>query len=227
LYQRGAVSFFVLEVRPMNEQSVNGSYQDEPQEAEQDIFRVETERPAVAVGSTQAMDAIGAQESPAEQERTAQIKTDSKMKKHKSKGKEKKKKERGLTAREAIAVKGIVSGLTQKDALMKAGYSENTATHNPDTVLRKNVVIRAMIQALQRAGITEDCIAEKHRALLDCKKVVPIGAGDYIEAEDGQTQIKAVELAYKLRGDFAPELHAVVTESYGQRIKRLRGEKDE
>ena len=129
--------------------------------------------------------------------------------------------------REAIAVSGIVSGLTQKDALISAGYSENTATHNPDTVLGKSVVIRAILRALQRAGITEDCIAEKHRALMDCKKVVPIGAGDYVEAEDGQTQIKAVELAYKLRGDFAPELHAVVTESYGQRIKRLRGEKDE
>ena len=171
------------------------------------------------------------QERPAEQEQTAHINPDSEKKKgknpSKTKGKEKKKKERGLSVREAIAVSGIVSGFTQKDALISAGYSENTATHNPDTVLGKSVVIRAILRALQRAGITEDCIAEKHRALMDCKKVVPIGAGDYVEAEDGQTQIKAVELAYKLRGDFAPELHAVVTESYGQRIKRLRGEKDE
>ena len=87
--------------------------------------------------------------------------------------------------------------------------------------------VRALLRTFERLGMTEDAIVLKHKELMDCKKVVPIGAGDYDEVEDGQTQIKAVELAYKIRGDFAPELHAITTETYGQRIKRLRGEKAE
>ena len=139
---------------------------------------------------------------------------------------DKKEKERGLSVRERKAIAFILEGKTKKDALISAGYSENTATHNPNSVLGKNVVIRALTKAFEDAGISESKLAQKHMELLDAKKVVPIGAGDYVECDDGQTQIRAVELAYRVRGDFAPEVHAVVTETYGQRIKRLRGESE-
>ena len=222
----------------MNEQGINGSHQDKPQEAETDIFGVEAERPAVVAGIQPATNATGAQdmvsEHPAKQVSTAQIKQT--PSKHKSTRKEKKcpksieiKKSdvKGLSPREIIALREIVNGETRKDALITAGYSETTATKNPIAVLGKVGFVRALLRTFERLGMTEDAIVLKHKELMDCKKVVPIGAGDYDEVEDGQTQIKAVELAYKIRGDFAPELHAITTETYGQRIKRLRGEKAE
>jgi len=170
------------------------------------------------------------QEAPTEQEQTAHVSSasipqaPSKKGNGKVKVEEKKKKERGLSVREMKAIALILEGKTKKDALIAAGYSENTATHNPNSVLGKNVVVRALMRAFERKGLTEDMLAEKHFALLDAKKVVPIGMGDYVECADGQTQIRAVELAYKIRGNFAPEVHAVVTESYANRIKRLRGQ---
>lgn len=136
------------------------------------------------------------------------------------------KKDRSLSVRERKAIKFILAGDTRKDALIAAGYSKSTAEKRPDAVLGKVRVQRVLMRAFEKNGLTEEKIAKKHFDLLDAKKVVPIGAGDYVECDDGQTQIRAVELAYRVRGDFAPEVHAVVTETYGQRIKRLRGESE-
>ena len=202
----------------MDEKAVNGS------QPKQDIVRVKGEQPADETGNSQAMDAVGAQGMGSKRTTrhllTAQVNPAPKKAL-------KKKEAKGLTVKEAIAVREIINGATDKDALLRAGYSESVATKNTKCVLGKARVQRALLMSMERLGLTEDVIVQKHRDLLDCKKVVPIGAGDYVETEDGQTQIRAVELAYKVRGDFAPELHAVVTETYGQRIKRLRGEKDE
>jgi Terminase small subunit len=133
---------------------------------------------------------------------------------------------KSLTIKEKKIVKGLVSGMTAKDSLISAGYSESTALARGKDIIGKERIQRAILQAMAKLGLDEDYLIGKHKELMDCQKVVPIGAGDYVETVDGQTQVKALELAYKLRGDFSPELHAVVTETYGQRIKRLRGESD-
>jgi hypothetical protein len=124
--------------------------------------------------------------------------------------------------------------MSQKDALISAGYSESVATTQAHDVLGKPLVIRALDKAFIDAGIDVTRLAKKHNELLDCKKVISATVihdrdadsqtNDFIEVPDGQVQVKALELAYKVRGDFAPELHAVVTESYGDRIRRIRAE---
>jgi len=148
-------------------------------------------------------------------------------------GKERGKKDRELSVRERKAVALLLMGHSRKDALILAGYSENTATHNPAVILGKPVVLRALMKAFEDAGISVTKLAKKQLQLLEAKKVVsavvlgsPDANGktiDFVEVPDNQTQVKALELAYKVRGDFAPEVHAVVTESYADRIKRLRG----
>ena len=145
-----------------------------------------------------------------------------------------KKKDRHLSARERKAVALLVSGMSQKDALISAGYSESVATTQARDVLGKPLIIRALDKAFIDAGIDVTRLAKKHNELLDCKKVISATVihdrdadsqtNDFIEVPDGQVQVKALELAYKVRGDFAPELHAVVTESYGDRIRRIRAE---
>ena len=182
------------------------------------------------------------QETLAEQEQTAHVDPASipvettKEGVESPKGNEKKKKERGLSVRERKAIAFILEGKTKKDALIAAGYSENTATHNPNSVLGKNVVIRALMKAFEDAGISETKLAQKQLQLLDAKKIIStvvrktgeaVDANrktmDFVEVDDNLAQVKALELLYKVRGDFAPEVNAVVTESYAERIKRLRG----
>jgi hypothetical protein len=215
----------------------DGSNQDKPQESKPDTLQDKAGEQSLMVVSVVALPSAGAQEGVSEQpaghEKTAQIKVAPRS--HQRKG-EKKKKERGLSAKEAVAVAMLQAGYSKKDALLTAGYSQNTATKNPDAVLGKNAVVRALMKAFEKRGINEDRLAEKQAELLDANKVVSaviIGSDatekthDFVEVPDNLTRVKALELAYKVRGDFAPELHAVVTESYGQRIKRLRGEASE
>jgi hypothetical protein len=155
----------------------------------------------------------------------------------KAKEEKNKKKERHLSARERKAVALRVSGLSQKDSLISAGYSESVATTRAHDVLGKPLVLKALEKAFKDAGLDVIKLAQKHLQLLEAKKVIStvvlqpgeaVSAKgetmDIVEVNDGQVQVKALELAYKVRGDFAPERHAVVTESYADRIKRIRGE---
>ena len=170
------------------------------------------------------------------QESTAQIKRSTpQIPREESKKEPKKKKDRALSQREATAVAMLQAGYSKKDALITAGYSPITASTNPTCVLGKPIVQRALMQAFEKRGITAENLANKHAELLDAKKTISalvIGdrdkdaddkTFDFVEVPDSQVQVKALELAYKVRGDLAPEVHAVVTESYSDRIKRIRG----
>ncbi len=202
--------------------AVNGSCQ---QGLKPDIFAEnEGKSPALSPAGVQQGNSVP--QKAGKQQSTAHIKSAPKRKN--------KKKDRHLSVRERKAVALMVSGMSQKDALISAGYSESVATTQAHDVLRKPLVIRALDKAFIDAGIDVTRLARKHNELLDCKKVISATVihdrdadsqtNDFIEVPDGQVQVKALELAYKVRGDFAPELHAVVTESYGDRIRRIRAE---
>ena len=61
----------------------------------------------------------------------------------------------------------------------------------------------AMARALERAGATEDKIAQVVFRNLEAKKILPPGEdGKSKKVDDGQVQLKAAELAGKFRGDF-------------------------
>ena len=203
-------------------EAVNGSCQ---QGLNPDIF-AENEGKSPALSPEGVQQGNSVPQNAGKQESTAHINNAPKSKNIK--------KDRHLSARERKAVALLVSGMSQKDALISAGYSESVATTQAHDVLGKPLVIRALDKAFIDAGIDVTRLAKKHNELLDCQKVISAmvindrdadsQTNDFIEVPDGQVQVKALELAYKVRGDFAPELHAVVTESYGDRIRRIRAE---
>lgn len=110
-------------------------------------------------------------------------------------------------------LKARAKGDSTRKAAKKAGISHATAIRaEADPKIRT-----AMAKALDRAGATDDKIAEVVVRNLDAQKVISAniiskyGDGmadahsttkDFIEVPDGPTQLKAAELAGKFRGDF-------------------------
>ena len=124
----------------------------------------------------------------------------------------KKKQSDKLNPREAKAVSLLKSGKakTKRAALIGAGYSESTADKAPNSVLGKIRVQSALLEAFDKIGINDTYLAKKHKAL--------------IEAVTPAAIAKGLDMAYKLRGEYAPEKHEMLTESYADRIKRLEAE---
>ena len=203
-------------------QAVNGSCQ---QGLKPDIF-AENEGKSPALSPKGVQQGNSVPQKAGKQQSTAHINNAPKRKN--------KKKDRHLSGKERIAIACRVAGMNQKDSLLTAGYSESVALKHPEQVFGNTTVIRALDKAFIDAGMDVTRLAKKHNELLDCKKVISAmvindrdadsQTNDFIEVPDGQVQVKALELAYKVRGDFAPDVHAVVTESYGDRIRRIRAE---
>ena len=99
---------------------------------------------------------------------------------------------------------GRLAGMNQYNAAIAAGYSHATANNHG-----KALEIRANIgDLLERQGLTDNKLVEKHYQLLESTKVVSVGKGgiekstlsDYRDIPDYPTQLKALEIAYKLKG---------------------------
>jgi len=117
-------------------------------------------------------------------------------------------------------LKERAKGASQRKAAARAGIHRATAIraeHDPR-------ILSAMARALEKAGCTEDKIAEVVYRNLDATKVISANVirgkpdsladekdgmadahsmtKDFIDVPDGPTQLKAAELAGKFRGDF-------------------------
>jgi len=91
--------------------------------------------------------------------------------------------------------------MNQYNAAIAAGYSESTAAHKSKQ-LEERVGIADL---MDRAGLTDDVLVEKHAELLEAKELVKI-RGEAVSGENGviweprlDIQTKALELAYKLK----------------------------
>lgn len=97
--------------------------------------------------------------------------------------------------------KNRLAGMNQYNAAIAAGYSLATAK-----VHTKRLEEKAKISdVLERQGLTDKALANKHMELLEAKKVMLVD-GKPMKVEDGSVstpeyhiQIKALELAYKLK----------------------------
>lgn len=94
-----------------------------------------------------------------------------------------------LTTRQKKLVKGIVSGQTQKQAAISAGFSESYASQ----VLNVPKVKETLAEMMDKAGLSDDVLLAKHVELLNAK---------YDDRPDHTTQKGALEMAYKLKGAF-------------------------
>jgi len=97
--------------------------------------------------------------------------------------------------------KNRLLGMNCYNAALAAGYPESTAKSHT-----KGLEQRAKIaDVLERHGLTDKVLAEKHKQLIEAHRVLVI-EGKVIDGENGgikipelQIQIKALELAYKLK----------------------------
>ena len=105
-------------------------------------------------------------------------------------------------------VKSITEGKTRKEAGIEAGLSPKTAESQVSQILSEPKVQAAFKEILDKAGVTDERIAEKISNLLDAKKTVSCvsgkdaGAGsvDFVDVDDNTVQLNTAKLASQLRG---------------------------
>lgn len=92
--------------------------------------------------------------------------------------------------------KNRLLGMNKYNAAVAAGFSKNTALNSG-----KRLDERAKIyDILERQGLTDRVLAIKHKELLDASQELIIdGQAVGIKRPEYQVQIKALELAYRLK----------------------------
>lgn len=114
-----------------------------------------------------------------------------------------------LTGRQRKLIKGLVDGKPQKVAAKEAGLNESYASQ----ILKEPKVRDAFNALLDKMGLSDEMLIGKHKQLLDAQKTISVVSGkdagansmDFVDVPDSQVQVKALELAYKLKGSFAAE----------------------
>jgi hypothetical protein len=119
---------------------------------------------------------------------------------------------RSTAFKQRLYKKYRLSGLTQKESARLAGYSENT---NPSHTKAEKDTKRTMAEQFDAVGLTDTRIAEEitNHALGAVKIqsadvyvqnengrwVVNENSNDFIEVDDNQTRLRALELASKMK----------------------------
>ena len=97
---------------------------------------------------------------------------------------------RPLIHRESRAIHYYMIGMTKKDALVKAGYSQNTARANAESVFGREVVAKELakrqLALRKKQKLSEEWVIERYMKIADAgvvlakfKKVLPSGKLDW------------------------------------------------
>jgi hypothetical protein len=112
---------------------------------------------------------------------------------------------RALKLRGQKIALGLLEGKTQEQALMDAGYSPASA-RNPSEILDNPVIQQSFQEILEKAGLSDDYIAEKHRELIDAKKVVSIRTESEgvteVTVPDYTARARGLDMYYKVSGRY-------------------------
>ncbi|RQW87942.1 MAG: hypothetical protein EHM79_06745 [Geobacter sp.] len=101
-----------------------------------------------------------------------------------------------LTNKQTRFAQGLVDGLSKKDAALLAGYSERSASSIATETLKNPVFQQALTQIMEEKGLTTGHIAERLFSLTTAR-----GKDGH---DDFTAQCRALDMALKVRGDFAP-----------------------
>ena len=122
----------------------------------------------------------------------------------------------------------LVNGGYVKPAMEKAEYSD-AYSKNP-----QKLTATKSFQELLDKVMPDSLLTEKHKALLNAQKIMSANVyasgkegkpvNDFIEVDDNQTQIKAVELGYKIK-DKMPTSRTDLT-SKGEKIASIFATED-
>lgn len=129
------------------------------------------------------------------------------------------KKERKLSLRERRLIKNLMNPAikTKREAGIKAGYKKNAVSVTVSDKLNKPNFMSALHIALEKAGLTDNKLADKFKELLEAKKVISAnvinssGDGlkdansmtkDFIDVPDNDIQLRTATVISKLKGHF-------------------------
>jgi hypothetical protein len=121
-----------------------------------------------------------------------------------------------MNIRQQLYKKYRLQGISATQSAIKAGYSENTVNHHTAELDRRSGLIKTM----EKHGLTDSYLIAIHNKLLIANKIIgylhnykkgkkgvlekisPDEAisNEFIETPDYQVVVKALELAYKLKG---------------------------
>jgi hypothetical protein len=115
-----------------------------------------------------------------------------------------------LTGKQRKLVQGIAQGKSQRQAAKAAGMDSTYASK----VLKKPQVSATLQELMEKSGLGNSVLLSKHRELLNASRTVSAISGkdanagtvDFIEVPDSPVQVKALDLAYKLRGAYIDKL---------------------
>ncbi len=116
------------------------------------------------------------------------------------------KSKRALELRAKIIATAMLNGATQEQALISVGYSERTARGQAAAVLGNPVIQAAFSDILEKAGLSDEYVAGKHRELLEAKKIVSIrteGEGvTEVTVPDYTARARGLDMYYKVAGRY-------------------------
>ena len=104
--------------------------------------------------------------------------------------------------------------MPHNQAMIQAGFSEQTANTQAKRTVSNSRIQTPILQALEKAGINDDKLADKIKQGLECTKVMSAVVihksedgktekiDDFIEVPDNPTQHRYVDTALKLKGAF-------------------------
>lgn len=116
-------------------------------------------------------------------------------------------KKTGITLRERKLIKGIISGKTKQQAALDAGFGSNLASSAQLAyqTLKKPSTREALLEAMEKAGIGDNALAQAMREGLKAKKAIAMRDDKPVMVDDHLSRAKFVDIAVKIRGDYASE----------------------
>src|SRR6478672_3188742 len=115
---------------------------------------------------------------------------------------------RQLTPRQVTFAKNLLSGATITEAARKAGYSGKNPAQSGHQALK--AIRLSMPELLDELGLTERTLMEKHLVRKLHAKITKLATRkgeftDYVELEDHDTQLKAIDMMLRMHGAYAPK----------------------
>jgi hypothetical protein len=138
-----------------------------------------------------------------------------------------------LSPRDRKLIKKLAAGKPKRKSAIEVGFPPKGAHVSVSRKLKDATFVDALDKALEKAGLSDDNLAKKHAELLHAQKTVSAvsgkdaGAGtvDFVDVPDYQTQAKALDMAYKVKGKYV-EKHEQVGPLTVEIVKFSSGDGD-
>ncbi len=119
-----------------------------------------------------------------------------------------------LTLKEQGCVIDLIKGKKAGQAV-KNNYdvhNRNSAETMAYNMIRKPRIQYAILDLMDKSGCSDIRLVERLKHMIfDAKKEVLDSDNNVVELTDNQTSIKALDMAMKIKGAYAPERHEVVS----------------